>query len=39
MEETICNIIIIVVTDTSEKRLETFCFENFMNLLNEHQVY
>ena len=39
MEETICNSPIIVVTDASEKQLETFCFENFMNLLNEHQVY
>ena len=35
MEETICNSPIIVVTDTSEKRLETFCFENFMNLHDE----
>ena len=39
MEETIWNSTIIFMTDTSEKRLETFCSENFMNLNNEHQVY
>ena len=39
MEETICSSLIIAVSDTSENRVETFCFENFMNLLNEHQVY
>ena len=36
-EETICNSPIIVLTNTSEKRLETFCFSNFMNLLNNIQ--
>ena len=29
MEETICISPIIVVTDTSEKQLETFCFLKF----------
>ena len=35
--ETIRNSPIIVLTNTSEKRLETFCFSNFMNLLNNIQ--
>ena len=39
MDKTICSSPIIVVTDTSEKQLETFCFENFMSLLDKHQVY
>ena len=38
MDKTICSSPI-VVTDTSEKQLETFCFENFMSLLDKHQVY
>ena len=35
--ETIHNSPIIVLTNASEKRLETFCFSNFMNLLNNIQ--